>query len=384
MRIGIDVRTLMDKHYSGVSEYTLNLVREILKIDKENKYFLFYNSFKNIDKRIPKFSGKNVEIVRTAYPNKLFNNIFQKIFKIPKLDQLLKVDLFFAPNIGFSAISRNCKKILTVHDLSFIRFPEFFSFKRRLWHKIINIKKIIINYSLIVAVSANTKNDIVELAKVDPDKIVVIYPGISKEYRRISDQPTLDNVKYKYNLPTKFILYLGTIEPRKNINSLITAFDKMLNQNPNLGDYNLVIAGMRGWKERDIFRAQQQSRFPEKIKFIGYVEARDKPALYNLAKVFVYPSFYEGFGFPPLEAMACACPTIVSQDSSLVEITGDGAWPINPNDINSLARGLETIINNKKIRLQLIDKGVKQAVKFNWQQSAKKYIEIFNNYKKNN
>ncbi|MCK4554235.1 glycosyltransferase, partial [Candidatus Parcubacteria bacterium] len=211
MKIGIDIRTFMDAQYSGIPKCTFNLIKEIFKLDKKNKYKLFYNSGRDISGRMPKFASGNAEIIKTNYPNKLFNNIMQRILGMPKIDQLLNVDLFFMPNIGFISLSNKCKKIITIHDLSFLMYPEFFSFKRRLWHNIVGVKKIFNQFDKIIAVSDNTKNDLIDLCNVDPEKIKVIYHGVGSEYRVIEpNSQKLNEVKSKYSLPDNFILYLGT------------------------------------------------------------------------------------------------------------------------------------------------------------------------------
>ena len=186
MRIGIDIRTLMEKEYSGVSEYTLNLVKAILDQDRKNEYKLFYNSGRDIRGRMPEFKNDNVEIVSTRYPNKIFNYLLQKILRYPEIDKMLEVDIFWLPNLNFISLSRKVKKILTIHDLSFLRYPNFLGLQRNLWHYIINIKKLIREFDIIIAVSENTKNDIIDLAGVSSDKVEVIYPGIGEEFKTIN------------------------------------------------------------------------------------------------------------------------------------------------------------------------------------------------------
>ncbi|MEI6597224.1 MAG: glycosyltransferase family 1 protein, partial [bacterium] len=327
MKIGIDIRTLMDARYSGVSEYTFNLISEILKLDNKNDYRFFYNSFGDC-LNIPKFSGENVKLVKYNYPNKVLNYLFFKFFNYPKIDQALEADLFFMPHINFIGLSSGAKSLLTIHDLSFLKYPEFFSRRKNFWHKMIDVKKLINRFDVIIAVSENTKRDIMELCEVDENKIKVIYAGVGEEYRQITNNDSeirLIEVRNKYNLPDKFILYLGTVEPRKNVDGIIRAYSKLRVDNRELRDYKLVIAGGRGWKSDDIYKEWERSEFKDDIKFLGYINSKDKVYLYNLASVFVYPSFYEGFGFPPLEAMACGAPVVTSYAASLPEVTGDAA-----------------------------------------------------------
>ena len=233
MNIGIDIRCLMEGHMTGVGEYAYNLLNELFEIDRENNYYLFYNSHKEIEKNIPKYNYSNVSYCKFNYSNKLLNLSF-KFFKYPKIDQLIykqqkvKIDLFILPNINFCAFSKGVKTILTIHDLSFKRFPEFFSLKRKLWHWIINPKKLCQNANQIIAVSESTKKDLIDLYKIDDEKIQVIHSGISPIIKK-QDKLAMELIKSKYNLPDKFILFLGTIEPRKNVIGVIKGFEGFMN-----------------------------------------------------------------------------------------------------------------------------------------------------------
>ncbi|MBI5766055.1 glycosyltransferase family 4 protein [Candidatus Falkowbacteria bacterium] len=421
MKIGIDARCLMNKNYSGVSYYTFNLLKAIFALDKENQYLLFYNSSKKVD--LPEFNQPNVKYVGFHWPNKIFN-LALNFFNEPKIDKLIGgVDIFFAPNLHFVAWSENCKKVIAVHDLSFLRFPEFFIKKMQLWHKLILWKNILGQADMITADSENTKNDLIELLKIPEGKIKVVYLGVSEEFRVLAkDDIRLENARKKYNLPEKFILYLGTLEPRKNIESIVEAFNlfsppfqggvrggcrSFLKFSANLppswaalnapkvafsdsrfarscpsdyrpppwkgGDeYDLVIAGGVGWKAKNIFKLAKENL---KIKFIGYVD--DRPALYNLASLFVYPSYYEGFGLPLLEAMACGCPVIAGVNSSQGEVVGEAGLLVDPYNINEIKKAIEMILQNNELRNDFINRGLERAKEFTWQKTAEKVLESF-------
>ena len=399
MKIGIDIRTLMDERYSGVSEYTYNLVKEILKLDNKNDYRLFYNSFGDC-LNIPEFNEKNVKLVKYNYPNKILNYLLFKFFNYPKIDEELEVGVFFMPHINFIGLSGASKSLITIHDLSFLRNPEFFSKRKNFWHKMINVKKLIKRFDRVVAVSENTKRDIVELCDVDAEKVKVIYSGIGGEFKKfpnfqipISNDQTnsklqiqnlnidtskLEDIKSKYNLPDKYILYLGTIEPRKNVDGIIRAYNKLRVNNRELQSVKLVIAGGKGWKSEKIYREREESEFKDDIKFLGYVDNKDKTYLYNLADMFVYPSFYEGFGFPPLEAMASGTPVVTSYAGSLPEVAGDAALMVDPYNVNDIARAMREILTDENLKNKLIERGLGQAKKFNWEKAAREYLGILN------
>jgi len=393
MTIGIDIRPLMDSRYSGVSEYTLNLVKEILKLDADNNYKLFYNSFHDIKDRLPRFDHDQAEFIGLNYPNKILNYLYFELLNIPKIDRLLGVDLFFMPHYNFISLSDKCKKIITIHDLSFLRYPEFFSLKKNFWHYLLNVRGLLDRFDTIIAHSENTKADIIELCHVDPGKVKVIYTGVEEGFRRISnfdfmisknigsddlnDARRLIGVKRRYNLPNKFILYLGNLEPRKNIEGIIRAYDELKNKTSGLAEVKLVIAGGWGWKSRNILKQWRASDYKDDIIFLGYIPKEEKVYLYNLASVFVYPSFYEGFGYPPLEALACGLPVVTSFSSSLPEVAGDAAIMIDPYNIAQIAEALRQILTDYDLRTDLIKKGLARVSQFSWEKAARQYLEVF-------
>ncbi|HTX86986.1 MAG TPA: glycosyltransferase family 1 protein [Candidatus Nanoarchaeia archaeon] len=382
MIIGIDIRTLMDKEYSGVSWYTQGLLTEILRQDKINEYRLFYNSGRDISSRISNIGirkSDNVKIVATRCPNKFFNYFLQKICRWPKLDRIGgEVDLFWSPHFNFTSLSVGVKNILTIHDLSFIVHPDFFSARQNSWHKFLGIKKLIERADIIIAISENTKADLIRYFGAAGDKIKVIYSGVGGEFRPLeNNQAELNSVKEKYSLPERFILNVGAFEPRKNLSGLISAFDSIADQ-PGMGEWQLVLAGSKGWKNKEIFQTIAQAKNKSRIKAIGYVEKNERVALYNSAKIFAYPSFYEGFGLPVLEAMACGTPVIASDVSSLPEVAGDAALLVDPHDENSIGQALQLLMRDDKLRQLYSARGLNRAKNFSWQKSAGKYLKILN------
>ncbi len=376
MNIAIDIRCLMEKDLTGIGEYTLNLLTHLFKADNKNQYYLFYNSRQNVESIIPRFSQRNIHYCPFKIPNKLLN-LSLKIFRRPKLNKLIehrykteKIDLFFFPNISFFAT--DCPYIITAHDLSFEIFPEFLSLKRKLWHRIINPRKQYQKAKQIIAVSENTRNDLIKNFNISPEKIISIYSGITPNFRVLPTQhPGLNKIKRKYNLPEKFFLFLGTIEPRKNIETLINAFE--LFQPENLENYSLVIVGKPGWKYKSTFQKIEQynSAHQNKIILTNFIKSTEKVFFYNLATLFIYPSFYEGFGFPPLEAMACGCPVITAHNSSLSEICGDAAILIDPANANDIKNNIQKILENKNI---FIKRGTKKSADFNWPKTAQSFL----------
>ena len=377
MNITIDIRCLMHPNYSGVSEYAFNLLANLFKLDQHNQYQLFYNSHQDVTGNLPRFNYPNVKFFGFKYSNKLFN-LGLKLLHYPKIDKLLpQADIFFMPNLNFISLGAGSKKIITIHDLSFELFPQFFSIKRQLWHKFIRPKKLIAFFDKIIAVSANTKNDLIDLYQLPGNKIKVIHSGIDQNLYRPIDKsnPKFLEIKAKYQLPESFILFLGTLEPRKNVTGIIEAFNLLKNNCPQFADLHLLIAGAKGWNYKKIFELAAKSPFTKQIFYLDYIQRQDKPYLYNLALLFIFPSFYEGFGFPALEAQACGLPVIASSNSSFPEILGASAFLVNPDHIEELASSLNQILSNQEFKQDLVNKGFENAKRFSWDKCAQKTLD---------
>ncbi|EKD49188.1 MAG: glycosyl transferase group 1 [uncultured bacterium] len=374
MTIGIDTRFLSEGKRTGVEEYTIYLLHSLFEMDSRNVYRLFYNSYRGLNGSVAQFGiYPNVEIYRFRYPNKLLN-LFFKFLRYPHIDRLLGgCDILFYPNITFGANSSNCKVVSTFHDLSFVFHKEFLSVKKKIWHEFVNPKKQALISDHIIAVSAYTANDLVSNYGTSLNKISVVYSGVNPVTADIVKRE--DYVKNKYNLPDKFILYLGTLEPRKNVSGILKAFE-ILCKNGRI-NHGLVIAGSKGWLYHELFKLAKESKFQDKIKFAGFVDDKDKLVVYALADVFVFPSFYEGFGFPPLEAMSVGTPVVTSTVSSLPEVVGDAALLVNPYNINEIAMGIDNIINDKKLRNEFIKRGWERVRKFSWRRAATETLKVF-------
>ena len=372
MNIGIDLRCLQEKERTGVGEYAYELVQNILKQDRANRYFLFFNSLGKAD--IPKFDLPNATITRFRLPNKLLNICFL-LFKYPKLDRLIskkfgleKLDMFFSPNLNFVALSKNTKRVITLDDLSFEFFPEHFTIKQRIWHALARPKKQCQSADLIITPSENTRRDVIKYFNVSPGKVSVIYPGLSSIFT--GTKQNINNL-----VSGKYLLFLGTIEPRKNILVLLAAFEKLAE---NFSDIKLVIAGARGWKNKQILKKVRASRYSDRIILPGYISDNDKKGLYENALAFIYPSLYEGFGFPVLEAMAAGVPVITSGRSSLPEITEGSALLIDPRRPEELYSAIKRLLDSQELHRDTTEKGLKLAKKFSWERAAKEWMSLTN------
>lgn len=366
MIIGIDLRCLENRINSGISVYTDNLIEKLFEIDQINQYKLFINR-QNL-KHLNKYNNySNIKIYNYNIPNKLLN-LTLKFLKFPKIDNLLKgVEIFWMPNINFFALSKKTGLIITAHDLSFNLMPELYSFKRRMWHWLVKPKNIYQRANKIIAVSENTKANLIKCFKLSPTKISVIYPGIKIDnyLNLISNQ-----VDSKENI----ILTVATLEPRKNIETIILAFEKLLIDNPTIEKENwqLFIVGKKGWLNKKMFKIIKNSKFSKQIKIFNNLNREELSSIYQKAKIFIWPSYYEGFGFPPQEAKKFKLPIITSFHSSLVETLNDSTIYINPFNLNELTLAIKTIIKKN-----YIFKLTNDEKKYDWQNAAYNLLKVF-------
>jgi glycosyltransferase involved in cell wall biosynthesis len=351
MRVAIDVRSLMEGRLSGVEVYTIQLLRELTREASDIDWQLFYNAWQPVP--MPHFS--NVQWRAFRWPNKLLNAT-QYWLGQPTWDSLVPADVFFMPNFRLLPLAPTKPLVVTVHDISFERFPEFYSLKRRLWHRFMRPQELLKRADHIIADSTATRDDLAELYGIELPRMSVIYPGISLDVS--------GDVRAWRPLPQKFILYLGTLEPRKNVVSLVEAFSAIADTIPQ----DLVIAGSPGWLTKPVERAIAESPQRHRIHRLGFVPDELKGSLYAAADLFVYPSFYEGFGFPPLEALLAGTPVVTSYNSSLPEVVGEWATLIDPYKPAELATVLQELLRNPPAVPPAIQEQIR--ARYSWRKAA--------------
>ncbi len=399
MRIGIDCRTILNPGYgeaAGVGHYTFFLVSNLLKIDKENEYVLFFDNLLSKNAAEEMVSGApNVKI--KFFPFHQYKHylpfVFSHLLAAGAIEKE-KLDVFHSPAYTLP-LAYHGKSIVTVHDLAIYKNPKWFPEKFLLGQSFSTktlVPKSLRKATKIIAVSKNTKKDIAEIFKIDPKKVEVIYEGV--EFRNlpkksettcgVESERCFEDLKIKYGLKDNYVLFLGTIEPRKNIGVLIRAFCDLISKDKNLGKkYQLILAGARGWKYKIFFKEIRECSKKlgdnGEVKYIGYVPGREKFSLMRGATCFVFPSFYEGFGLPVLEALSLGVPTITSNKSSLPEIVGEAAVLIDPEKISEISQALERILTDKNFRGDLGKKGIEQAQKFSWKKCAEETLRVYIN-----
>lgn len=359
----VDLRSLHTSEFSGVESYTVRVLEQLLEMDRETVYHLFYNGFSQ--KQFEYFHFINAQYVQTRIPNKILN-IALALFRYPKLERLTQsTGTFFMPNWNTLSVEPSTKVVLTVHDLSPLIMPEFYGLKARIWHRLLNIPKLIARADKLIAVSEFTMLSLIEKMGVSANKITVAPLGVDHDnYRPHLSIDRLREVRNIYGLPGDFILFVGTVEPRKNLARLIEAFEEV--KEP----ISLVIAGKLGWKYGAILKQIERSPKRRKIMLIGYVPEADKPYIMKLARVFAWPSLYEGFGLPVIEAMAVGTPVVTSNVSSLPEVAGDSAILVNPYNTSDIANAITTLHVNEVLRDHYIQKGLERSKEFSWKKCA--------------
>ena len=376
MRIGIDCRYILNVEHgelAGVGHYTYFLIKHLLEIDKENEYFLF---FYNIKIKCPEFEQANVKCIYfPGLENMGKIPFFYRHWFLPLILRLHKLDIYHNP-ANIIPLFYFKKSIITIHDLALYKNKDWFS-ERHFFNEKILIPFSIYKAKKIIAVSENTKNDLINIFKVKPEKIKVIYEGV-EDYNKfkLEENKIRENLKFK----DPFFLFIGTLEPRKNLVRLIEAFNLFLKENKNQ-NFKLVLAGKKGWKDEQIFETINKNNLQNSVIYLGYVNLSEKIYLLKNALAFVFPSLYEGFGLPILEAMNLGVPIITSNISSIPEIVIDNALLIDPYDINSIKAGLEEMSLNEKLRRDLINKGQGIAQNFTWQECAKKTLAVYESLK---
>ncbi len=353
-RFGYDPKSGLPRRV-GSGEYCFQLLLNLYKIDKKNIYIIYLPQNPTAD--LPK-ERKNWRY-KIVGPRKLWT-----LFGL-SLELLLRrdIDVFFSPT-HYLPVFIPPPSAISILDVSYIHFPEFFKTsdlrQLNLWTKysVGKAKKVF-------TISQASKDDIIKEYGVSEDKVIVTYPGI--KIKNIMQNSKI--VKDKYGVEGEYVLFVGTLQPRKNIVRLIEAFSKLKN------DVKLVVIGKKGWLYEEILEAPKKYEIESQVKFLDFVADEDLPAFYKNATCFVLPSLYEGFGLPVLEAMQYGCPVITSNVSSLPEAGGDAALYVNPLDADDIKKKLELMINDKGLRIKLIEKGYEQIKKFNWEKTAKETLK---------
>ncbi|MBI4272237.1 glycosyltransferase family 4 protein [Candidatus Uhrbacteria bacterium] len=368
MVIAIDVRSALGE-YGGIPLYTKSIVRHLLALPSYHTFILFSNSYTlRAADAFPLVAS--AKMVDCKIPNKLLSS---SIFfsSRPYLDKIvekktgMQVDVWFSPNLNFTCVSPQCATVLTAHDLSFEFFPEWYSLKMRFWHRAVMPRTQCKNASHIISVSHHTKNDLISLYGVSEKNVSVIYHGL--------DNNAVDSTAVsseELDVPSRYILIAGANSKRKNLHTLIQSFYQLKHEYADLADLHLLVTGAR------------EAQPSQDIRFLGFVSRAVYLCILRNAEALVYPSFYEGFGLPLLEAFRVGTPVIASAHSGLSEIGNGAFYPVDPYDTGSVVRALAEVLRDNKLKEYLKNKGFKRVKDFSWNTAAHKTLRVLEQCKK--
>jgi glycosyltransferase involved in cell wall biosynthesis len=372
MRIGLDLSPAV-QHHAGIGRYAFELAVAMLRVDPRNEYLAFYNA--PTQSEVPDAPLDQLPRHTIRLSNKPWRMCVSLGYLLAmNLDRWLPTcDVFHATDHLLPPV-RHARTVFTVFDVTFLLYPQYHLPLNR-WYLSLMMPHFLKRADAIIAVSECSKRDVLRVYDIVPEKIRVIYAGVAPAFRPIDSRTEFERVRAKYQLPPRFILYFGTIEPRKNLLTLLDAFQALLQKNGRTP--HLVIAGQRGWLFQPVLDRVRALGLEGQVHFTGRVDEADAPALMNLADVFVFPSLYEGFGLPPLEAMACGIPVICSNASSLPEIVGDAGILFEPRDTRGLLVAMSRVLENDGTKKELKELGLRQAQKFSWERAARTTLQVY-------
>ncbi|MSP14979.1 MAG: glycosyltransferase family 1 protein [Chloroflexi bacterium] len=383
MKVALDATSAFQQG-AGIGRYTLGLLKALATYDRDprHRYILFVAG---PIRQVPDWlrAARNFVLISVPIPPHYMAIIWQRL-RLPLFLDLLVggADIVHAPDFTLPPVLR-ARKILTIHDLTFMVVPQTFepalqSYLARV------VPRSITQAGLVLADSYHTRNDLLQYLHTPPSKIEILYPGIEASYRPVTDSGLLQRVKEKYHLPNVYVLSVGTVQPRKNFSLLVHVLHQLIQARPEIaGDLHLVIVGGRGWLEQELYRTIETLQMQRRVHILGYVAESDLPAIYSLARLFAFPSLYEGFGFPPLEAMACGTPVLCSDRSSLSEVVGEGGRLLPPVDrcaghsIDLWAENILELLQSDSTRRTLIAAGFERVRHFTWDLTAHRLLDIY-------
>ena len=367
MRIGFDA-TAIPENRVGAGNYSFNLVQALANLDKKNEFFIFAQP---IHIREWGIEQPNFHFVKVEMGSRLQRLLWEQS-GLPWQARHLQLDVLHSPHYTMPLV-KPCKSIVTFHDMTFQLFPEI----HRPIHRV--FFPLMMQWSAqkadkLIAVSKSTKDDMLRLLEIYPERIVPIPEAASSHYQQLPTEQ-VEKVCERYQLTRgKYIYYVGALEPRKNLPVLIEAYAKIA---PDFPDIPLVIAGRKGWMYDEIFKKVTFLKLEEKVRFLGYVPESDLIGLYNGTQVFVYPSRYEGFGLPVLEAMHCGAPVITTRISSMPEVAGEAALLVEPDDVEALSTALREILTKDGLARELSQRGLARAKNFSWERCAQETLSVY-------
>ncbi|MBI5816512.1 MAG: glycosyltransferase family 4 protein [Nitrospinae bacterium] len=372
MNIAIDIRTI-NKPRSGVGYYVTNLIQNLQEIDKNNHYCLISNNgeYENTFRSQSNFESHKTWV---SNENHLIGDIWENV-SLPLLLRKKGVNVFHGPAFMIPLLKGHVGTVVTIHDIVSFRMPHTIPTKYALYMQLL-IRTVTKRAEMVITVSEFNKRELVELLNVPEKKIKVVHHGVSPQFKPAVSGIDKGALKSRFGINNRYMLFVSNLEPRKNLVRLMQAYDKV--RETLNGEYQLVICGKKGWLYKDILKTYEQLKGEGNIIITNYVNEADLLTLYQNADMFVFPTLYEGFGLPVLEAMACGAPVITSNVSSLPEIAGDAAELIDPLSVEAISGAMLKLAGSADLRRSMRENGLRQAAKFSWKETARRTLEVYN------
>lgn len=366
MLIGVDASRTTRAQRTGTEGYALHLIRALLRLDGAHRYRLYFNAAPP-----PGLFPEGAYEARVIPFPRLWTHLRLAAEVIRRPPDVLFVPAHVLPLFGGG------RGVVTVHDLGYLYFPEAHRPLDRLYLDL-STRWNVIRATCVLADSAATQRDLIARYHVPASRIRVAYPGWDEARWRPADAAQAAAVRARYRIRGDYLLYLGTLQPRKNLARLVEAFGRLLSSDSSHSQdgLQLVLAGKQGWLHQDLSSAVRRLGLESAVVFTGYVADEDAAALMTGARAFVFPSLYEGFGFPVLEAMACGVPVVCSNTSSLPEVAGDAALLVDPTDVDALAQAIQRVLTDAPLRETLIARGYRQITRFSWERCARQVRSV--------
>jgi glycosyltransferase involved in cell wall biosynthesis len=372
MRIAIDY-TAAIRQGAGIGAYVRNLVTAMLAQDTSNQYTLLTSGRSTKERPFPE--AENVRGRSLLIPDRYLNVLWYR-WRVPFPPTLFSgpTDIYHGTDFVLPPLGKKMRKVVNIHDLAFLEHPEYAvpslaAYLRKVVPEAANAA------DAVATLSHEAGRTLIEHFQIPHEKLVVIPPGVGKSFHRITDPIILDATRHKFGLKNPLVLAVGTLEPRKNHIGLIKAFYQA--QKKKTGPAMLAIAGGQGWLYEETKRVVDELKLDKKVRFLGRVSDLELVTLYSIADLFAFPSFFEGFGMPPLEAMACGTPVITSNVSSLPEFASDAALLVNPENTDEIAQAIMRLLEDEQLRRELQEKGYERAKQYTWERSAKKMLHVY-------
>ena len=365
MLIGIDASRAATQERTGTGNYSLQLIRHLLALESGHRYRLYFNR--------PPTVG--------LFP--MTADLELRVMPFPRLWTHVRLswemarqppDVLFVPAHVLPLVHPRCS-VVTVHDLGYRHYPEAHPLLDRLYLDLST------RYNAqaarrVIAVSQATQDDLVQHYGIEPGKISVVYSGWDERMQPVEDEGTIERVKARYGIRGEYVLYVGTLQPRKNLGRLLEAVALLREQAQRGEAPGLVISGRKGWLYDPVFQQVERLGLEREVVFPGYVPQEDLPALLSGARLFVFPSLYEGFGLPVLEAMACGTPVVCSNVSSLPEVAGDAAFLVDPRDVKGMAEAMNRLLQDEGLRAEVVERGYRRVRQFSWDRCARETLAV--------